>query len=49
MRCYMLELRDEEIAMLVRHGLLAPEGQTDRAAVIKAMYAFLDGTLGHPM
>ena len=49
MRCYTLELRDEEIAALVRRGLLSPDGGTDRAAVIKAMYAFLDLTLGHPM
>jgi hypothetical protein len=45
MRCYTLELRDEEIAALVRRGLLSPEGQTDRAAVLKAMYAFLDRTI----
>lgn len=45
----MLELRDEEIAALVHRGLLLPTGQTDRAAVIKAMYEFLDSTLGRPM
>jgi len=49
MRCYTLELRDDEIAALVRRGLLSPDGRTDRAAVIKAMYAFLDRTLGHPI
>jgi hypothetical protein len=49
MRCYTLELRDAEIAALVRRGLLTPGEQTDRAAVIKAMYAFLDRALGHPM
>lgn len=49
MRCYRLELRDEEIAALVRRGLLSPDGRTDRAAVIKTMYAFLDRTLGRPM
>ena len=49
MRCYTLELRDEEIAALVRRGLLSPNGQTDRAAVIMAMYEFLDRTLGRPM
>jgi hypothetical protein len=49
MRCYMLELEDAEIAALVRRGLLAPGEQTDRAAVLKAMYAFLDRTLGRPM
>jgi hypothetical protein len=49
MRCYTLEVRDEEIAALVRRGLLSPDEQTNRAAIIKAMYAFLDHTLGRPM
>jgi hypothetical protein len=49
MRCYTLELLDGEIAALVRRGLLSPDAQSDRAAVIKAMYTFLDGTLGRPM
>ena len=49
MRSYILELQDAEIAALVRRGLLAPGEQTDRAAVLKAMYAFLDRTLGRPM
>jgi hypothetical protein len=49
MRCYTLELRGEEIAALVRRGLLSPGEQTDRKAVSKAMYAFLDRTLGRPM
>lgn len=48
MRCYTLELRDEEIAALVRRGLLAPEEHANRGAIIKAMYAFLDRTLGRP-
>jgi hypothetical protein len=48
MRCYTLEVRDEEIAALVRRGLLLPDEQTNRAAIIKAMYAFLDRTLGRP-
>jgi hypothetical protein len=47
MRCYTLELRDDEIAALVRRGLLSPEGQTDRVAIKKAMYDFLDRTLGN--
>ena len=49
MRCYTLELRNEEIAALVRRGLLSPDEGTNRAAVIKAMYAFLDRTLGQLM
>ncbi len=45
-RCYTLELRESEIAALVRRGLLAPDKQANRAAVLKAMYAFLDRTFG---
>ena len=48
MHCYMLELRDEEITALVRRGLLAPGDQTNRAAVVKAMYEFLDRTIWGP-
>lgn len=46
MRCYTLELRDAEIAALVRRGLLASGEEADRPAVVKAIYAFLDCTLG---
>ena len=46
MSCYTLELRDAEIAALVRRGLLASGEQRNRAAVLKAMYTFLDLTLG---
>jgi hypothetical protein len=46
LRCYRLELRNDEIEALVRLRLLAPGEQASRIAVIKAMYAFLDRTLG---
>ncbi len=49
MRCYTLEFRDTEIAALVRRGLLAPGEQVNRVAIIKAMYVFLDRTLGRPI
>lgn len=49
LRCYMLELRDTEIAALVGRGLLAPGDESNRPAVVKAMYAFLDRTLGRQM
>ncbi|MGH7914995.1 MAG: hypothetical protein ACREPW_10145 [Candidatus Binataceae bacterium] len=39
-------MRDSEIAALVRRGLLASGERANRAAVIKAMYEFLDRTLG---
>lgn len=46
LRCYRLELRNDEIEALVRLRLLSPGEQTNRIAVIKAMYVFLDRTLG---
>lgn len=49
MSCFTLELRDDEIASFVRRGLLSPDRRADRAAVVKAMYEFLDRTLGRPM
>ena len=45
LRCYRLELRDEEIAALVRLRLLSHGEETNRIAVVKAMYAFLDENL----
>jgi hypothetical protein len=48
LRCYRLELRNDEIEALVRLRLLSASEQTNRVAVIKAMYAFLDRTLGRP-
>jgi len=46
LRCYPLELRASEIEALVRRGLLLATERTNRNAIIKAMYSFLDGTLG---
>jgi hypothetical protein len=48
LRCFRLELRDGEIEALVRRGLLLPSEQTNRNAIIKALYAFFDRTLGRP-
>ncbi len=48
LRCYSLDVRDSEIEALVRRGLLLASEKTNRTAVIKAMYAFLDRTLGPP-
>src|SRR6266852_5394469 len=45
LRCYRLELRASEIEALVRRGLLLATERTNRNAIIKAMYSFLDGTL----
>jgi hypothetical protein len=46
LHCLMLEIRDAEVEALVRRGLLAQENRADRAAVVKALYKLLDGTLG---
>ena len=42
LRCYTLLIRDEEIKTLIRRGFLAPDQQTNRLAVVKALHAFLD-------
>jgi hypothetical protein len=46
MRCLTIELRDTEIDALIRQRLLNPETRNDPSAVIDALYAFLDRTLG---
>jgi hypothetical protein len=46
MRCMMVELRETEVDALVRSHLLAPESRMDRAAVLRALYRFLDTKLG---
>ena len=43
-----IELRETEIDALIRSRLLAPELRGDRKAILKALYAFLDRTLGGP-
>jgi hypothetical protein len=44
-RCLTIELREIEIDDLIRRGLLPSESRTDRAAVVGALYKFLDMTL----
>jgi len=46
LRCVTIEVRESEIDALVRMGLLAPEMRNDANAIIEAMYAFFDRTLG---
>jgi hypothetical protein len=46
LRCLMIELRETEIDALIRKGLLKSETRNDTSAIINALYAFLDGTLG---
>ena len=42
----MIELRATEIDALIRKGLLNSETRDDTSAIIDALYAFLDSTLG---
>jgi hypothetical protein len=46
LRCLVIELRDTEIDVLIRKGLLKPETRNDTCAIIDALYAHLDHTLG---
>jgi hypothetical protein len=46
MRCLTIELRETEIETLVRQGLLPTEMRNDPHAVCRALYRFLDRTLG---
>ncbi len=46
LRCFPCELRESEIEALVLRGLLAPDEVTNRAAVLKAMYSFLERAFG---
>ena len=46
MRCLTIELRETEIETLVRQGLLPTEMRNDPQAVSRALYRFLDCTLG---
>jgi hypothetical protein len=42
----MVELRETEIEALIRTGLLKAETRNDSRAIRKALYAYLDRTLG---
>ena len=46
LHCLTFELRETEITALVRKGLLQPDSRYDLKAVRKAMYTFLDRSLG---
>ena len=46
LRCLMIELRETEIDALIRKGFLTAETRNDAKPVRKALYAFLDRTLG---
>jgi hypothetical protein len=46
LRCLTIELRDTEIDELIRKGLLKPETRNKTSAIMEALYAHLDLTLG---
>ena len=46
LRCLLIELRETEIFALVRMGLLQPENCNSNDAILTALYAFLDETMG---
>ena len=48
LRCLIIELRETEIDELICKGLLKPETRNDTSAIIDALYAHLDHTLGSP-
>ena len=46
LRCLIIELRETEIEALIRRGLLNNETRNDPSAIIDALYAFMESTLG---
>ena len=46
LRCLMIELRETEVDVLIRKGLLSAESRQDYVSVQSALYAFLDDALG---
>ncbi len=46
LRCLNVKLRETEIDILIRKGLLKAETRNDPYAVCQALYAHLDRTLG---
>ena len=48
LRHFGIDLRETEIDALIRSRLSASELREDRKAILKALYAFLDRTLGGP-
>ena len=49
LRCLRIEMRETEIDALVELGLLRNDARQDRNAILSAVYAFFDCTLGRIM
>ena len=45
LRCLTIELRETEVDVLIRNGLLKPETRNNPKAVRGALYEFFDRTL----
>ena len=48
LRCFTVELREQEIRAFVQRGLLEEVARSDANAVRKALYRFLETTLTAP-
>ena len=46
LRCLMIQLRETEIDVLIKRGLLKADARNDLNAVVHALYHHLDATLG---
>ena len=46
LRCLIVELRETEVDMLIRKGVLRADSRHDYGSVQSALYAFLDHALG---
>jgi hypothetical protein len=49
LRCIMIQLRETEIDVLVRKGLLNQGRRDDRSAIVKALHMHLDRTLSRTL
>ena len=46
LRCIRVELRETEVDVLIRRGLLKPDARNDPSAIRDALYVHFDRTLG---
>jgi hypothetical protein len=46
LRCLMIQLRETEVDVLIRKGLLKADARNNPVAVCEALYSHLDHTLG---
>jgi hypothetical protein len=47
-RCFTVELHDNEIAALVHRGLLRVDDRENPAAIVTALYDYLEDSIGRP-